>query len=329
MTQPTPSETSRMDILAKIESTIATLNETKQALDQQWTSLAQEINRIKQFEMKLSQFRENQKEKIKINVGGTVFCTTRRTMLKEPGSMLAAMFSGNFSIEPDSDGEYFIDRSPKYFPIILEFLRDSTLDSEISRYDSDDLDHLLKELDYYGLDRLIELIRPTIATLESTSAKTDESSSIVFLADQSGSRIVISKNGREARYASSSPGWNGTAQATKCRSWRVRLVDNCPNIMVGMANSNIHREGNNYRLEGWYLYIQGGSLYSNRHSADPFMPGTTFVPGMIIEARYDVVQGTLSFGINGSPLKVAFVGLVGDLHPTFDFYNAGSVIELV
>ncbi|KAH3762143.1 hypothetical protein Pelo_6017 [Pelomyxa schiedti] len=57
---------------------------------------------------------------IKLDVGGTVFRTSKSTLTKEPGSMLAAMFSG--SIPPgrqDEDGTYFIDRSGKHLYAFL------------------------------------------------------------------------------------------------------------------------------------------------------------------------------------------------------------------
>lgn len=37
--------------------------------------------------------------------------------------MLAEMFSGKHTITPNEDGEYFIDHSPEYFSVILEFYR--------------------------------------------------------------------------------------------------------------------------------------------------------------------------------------------------------------
>ena len=54
--------------------------------------------------------------KVKLNVGGEMFQTTLGTLCKDPGSMLAAMFSGPFGEMPDEkDGTYFIDRDGKLF----------------------------------------------------------------------------------------------------------------------------------------------------------------------------------------------------------------------
>jgi len=53
--------------------------------------------------------------KIKLNVGGMKFSTSLETLLVCQDSMLAAMFSGRFAADPDTDGEFFIDRNGKPF----------------------------------------------------------------------------------------------------------------------------------------------------------------------------------------------------------------------
>lgn len=62
---------------------------------------------------------------IKLNVGGKYFTTTRSTLCeREPNSMLARMFNSQLKAsELDSTGSYLIDRSPTYFEIILNYLR--------------------------------------------------------------------------------------------------------------------------------------------------------------------------------------------------------------
>lgn len=59
-----------------------------------------------------------------MNVGGKIFATTKTTLCKVEGCMLAAMFSGRHQLSKGPDGAYFIDRSPKHFETILNFLRD-------------------------------------------------------------------------------------------------------------------------------------------------------------------------------------------------------------
>eukprot|EP01006_Ploeotia_vitrea_P053277 TRINITY_DN67773_c0_g1_i14.p1 TRINITY_DN67773_c0_g1~~TRINITY_DN67773_c0_g1_i14.p1 ORF type:complete len:248 (-),score=19.43 TRINITY_DN67773_c0_g1_i14:56-799(-) len=48
--------------------------------------------------------------------------TTRDTLLREENTFFTAMLNGPWL--PDKDGEYFIDRSPELFPVVLSYLRD-------------------------------------------------------------------------------------------------------------------------------------------------------------------------------------------------------------
>jgi len=84
---------------------------------------------------------------IRINVGGTVFTTRKSTLARFSGTYLAVIASGNFKEEFDEDGNVFIDRDPKHFQSILNFLRDPT---QRQVWAIDDAT-LLSDLDFYGL----------------------------------------------------------------------------------------------------------------------------------------------------------------------------------
>ena len=65
--------------------------------------------------------------KVKLNLGGQYFTTTVQTLTKDPNSMLAAMFSGKFVMQPDEDGTFFIDRDGTHFRFILNYVRSGKL----------------------------------------------------------------------------------------------------------------------------------------------------------------------------------------------------------
>jgi len=71
-----------------------------------------------------SQEKEDDDTVVKLNVGGRLFETRKSTLRKYCDSFFGAMFSGNYASTPNCQGEYFIDRSPKNFEVILSFLRD-------------------------------------------------------------------------------------------------------------------------------------------------------------------------------------------------------------
>lgn len=95
---------------------------------------------------------------ITLNVGGRLFTTSRSTLLaKEPLSMLARMFADDnnvYLMNPsvmDANGAFLIDRSPKYFEPILNYLRHGVvvLDTQVNPRG------VLEEAIFYGMDNLL------------------------------------------------------------------------------------------------------------------------------------------------------------------------------
>ena len=84
---------------------------------------------------------------VKLNVGGTILTTRKSTLCRIDGSFLESMFSGRYPVEVDTDGCAFIDRDPKFFPLILSWLRDPESPLDLPFDDP----VFLRELDYYGL----------------------------------------------------------------------------------------------------------------------------------------------------------------------------------
>eukprot|EP00088_Acartia_fossae_P043775 TRINITY_DN4624_c0_g1_i12.p1 TRINITY_DN4624_c0_g1~~TRINITY_DN4624_c0_g1_i12.p1 ORF type:complete len:313 (-),score=50.32 TRINITY_DN4624_c0_g1_i12:276-1214(-) len=89
-----------------------------------------------------------------LNIGGQRFTTCRSTLAREPNCMLARMFAMESTLRPceqDAQGAYLIDRSPKYFEPILNFLRTGTLiiDPNVNPTG------VLEEAKYFGMDSTI------------------------------------------------------------------------------------------------------------------------------------------------------------------------------
>lgn len=107
---------------------------------------------------------------ITINVGGTRFETHLKTLRKQP-NFFSAMFSGNFNITPSSDGSYFIDRNPRYFELILDFLRKTTVN--ILGMDVRQLSDFRDEAEYYQITDLYKFLNAKIE--EETNPQPDTS----------------------------------------------------------------------------------------------------------------------------------------------------------
>lgn len=103
--------------------------------------------------------------KVRLDVGGCHFTTSLTTLTSEPGSMLAAMFSGRHELEKDDEGRVFIDRDPKAFGVILDWLRNGHLPTALLNpkravragavQPAVEREALVLEATYYGLTRLV------------------------------------------------------------------------------------------------------------------------------------------------------------------------------
>nr|XP_006819271.1 PREDICTED: BTB/POZ domain-containing protein KCTD6-like [Saccoglossus kowalevskii] len=92
-------------------------------------------------------------EIVNLNVGGTLYSTTRSTLTRYPDTMLGAMFSGRMPSLKDAQGNYFIDRNGDMFKYILEFLRNGSLPE-----DCIDSAALSVEADFYQMVELSEYL---------------------------------------------------------------------------------------------------------------------------------------------------------------------------
>ena len=112
-------------------------------------------------------------EWVTLNVGGTNFTTTRSTLTRnEPDSMLARMFARDeahtWCSRMDSNGAFLIDRSPKYFEPILNYLRHSevVIDKDL------DPRGVLEEAKFFGIESMIEMLEAKIRAAEPASDQT-------------------------------------------------------------------------------------------------------------------------------------------------------------
>merc|ERR1712080_701635 len=111
---------------------------------------------------------------IKLSVAGREFKTTRGTLVADQNSMLARMFGTitdyNYhygspvlpaacpTATKDENGAFFIDRDPKYFNVVLNFLRTGKVEVD----ETIDPNFLLEEARYYGLYRMRNIITDKI-----------------------------------------------------------------------------------------------------------------------------------------------------------------------
>lgn len=100
---------------------------------------------------------------ITFNVGGSLFSTSRLTLIKNtpPNSPLHRVSNGSTNIEWDRDscGAYMIDRDPMFFQALLNYLRTGHL--ILSR--DTPAEGVLVEAEYFNVPELIKEIKQRLA----------------------------------------------------------------------------------------------------------------------------------------------------------------------
>ncbi|XP_034049663.1 BTB/POZ domain-containing protein KCTD5 isoform X3 [Thalassophryne amazonica] len=110
----------------------------------------------------------NSSKWVRLNVGGTVFLTTRQTLLKEQTSFLYRLCQQqDLHSDTDETGAYVIDRDPTYFGPILNYLRHGKLvyNKELAE------EGVLEEAEFYNITPLIKLIKERILERDSKATQ--------------------------------------------------------------------------------------------------------------------------------------------------------------
>ena len=127
------------------------IKEAFEILQREATSLRQEKEAFNALSEKFEHVHFS--STVNLNVGGHCFKTSIQTMTKDPNTMLAAMFSGKFEMEPCEDGAFFIDRDGTHFRFILNYLRTGKLTlPEGATF----VKELLEEAEFYQIQGIIE-----------------------------------------------------------------------------------------------------------------------------------------------------------------------------
>ncbi|CAL2033872.1 unnamed protein product [Caenorhabditis brenneri] len=93
---------------------------------------------------------------VKLNIGGTVFQTTKSTLMKFDGFFQTMLKTGVPRLGKDETGAIFIDRSPKHFELILNYMRDGSVNIPDSK---PDIQEIQVEAQFYSLHTLSELCK--------------------------------------------------------------------------------------------------------------------------------------------------------------------------
>jgi len=152
----------------------------------------------------------------------------KESLLRIPNTYFHALL-GSGKWQPDSEGTYFVDRSPKFFDRILEFMRSGKMD--FYGLDDHSLEKLQEDCDYYQI--AIPLSRDQMFTCVSFDLSTKSSLAII--------------NGNSLATTATS-GWGTVFGKLKenGKSFYFEVVVNSQggarHVRLGIANSKFNKE---------------------------------------------------------------------------------------
>eukprot|EP01124_Arcella_intermedia_P019784 TRINITY_DN2712_c0_g2_i1.p1 TRINITY_DN2712_c0_g2~~TRINITY_DN2712_c0_g2_i1.p1 ORF type:complete len:226 (-),score=32.18 TRINITY_DN2712_c0_g2_i1:594-1271(-) len=117
------------NIKKDLEMTTESYLKITQIIEGHLHQLDAQLSRWSLIEAKIKEAHLHAHHQVHFNVGGTRFSTTKSTLLAHKDTYFHVLASSD-AWKPDQDGTYFIDRSPKYFEYVLDYLRSGVLDLE-------------------------------------------------------------------------------------------------------------------------------------------------------------------------------------------------------
>ncbi|EDO40057.1 predicted protein [Nematostella vectensis] len=103
---------------------------------------------------------------VKLNVGGTCFLTTKQTLCRHPNSFLSRLCAEDPDLpsDKDEDDAYMIDRDPRYFFPVLNYLRHGKLIIDRDLHE----EGVLEEAEFYSIEPLVKMIKERIEAREAS-----------------------------------------------------------------------------------------------------------------------------------------------------------------
>lgn len=125
----------------------AKLQNIQVQIDEQTSAKAIKESKLVSIEERIKEIKENT-NLININIGGKVFTTTRKTLLKDPNCLFAVLLNGEFK-DSLPDNELFFDRSSSVFHHILNYMRSGKINYK--QFSKEELANIYSDAEFYEI----------------------------------------------------------------------------------------------------------------------------------------------------------------------------------
>eukprot|EP01006_Ploeotia_vitrea_P056397 TRINITY_DN68098_c5_g1_i1.p1 TRINITY_DN68098_c5_g1~~TRINITY_DN68098_c5_g1_i1.p1 ORF type:complete len:345 (+),score=48.65 TRINITY_DN68098_c5_g1_i1:21-1055(+) len=140
-------------LAAQFASLSARLAEKEAELTRRERMVEHREKRLREMDNKLTEM--SQTDKIKLNVGGQLFITSKDTLLAEPDTFFYHMLRSERFL-PDEGDAYFIDRDPKFVQAIINYLRQKQLFLDPETLPPPEQVQFANDIDFFSIDSLRE-----------------------------------------------------------------------------------------------------------------------------------------------------------------------------
>ncbi|OQR85559.1 hypothetical protein ACHHYP_11691 [Achlya hypogyna] len=231
-------------------------------------------------------------EMVTLNVGGTLFATTRANLLRYEGSYFHTMMLSKLWA-PNDRGEYFIDMEPTHFDRIIGYLRSGEL-----RFDG------LSTIESREFRRLLDYLQLSFVPTEWDPMHCGSS----LLLQQR--RLVVVHKGL---------GWSSVLATAPSPFFSVRVLAH-HHIDIGYTTRSKFEPNKGHAFPpGWFFGCERGFAYS----ADERKPYPKHRGRLTVTATYNQAEHEITFEVNGKVLVSPF-RFVPDDEPLYPIVRIGE-----
>eukprot|EP00756_Hemistasia_phaeocysticola_P000347 Hpha_TRINITY_DN10237_c0_g1::TRINITY_DN10237_c0_g1_i1::g.34896::m.34896 len=257
---------------------------------------------------------------VKLNVGGVHYETALQTLVSQPESMLAAMFSGRYGLQLDEQGRHFIDRDGRHFDVVLNYLRDGSVGQILDDYTRD---RVLREARFYMLDGLVAALSPRAEGGGGTGTFRWDHFSPHVLTDPSCTTVST----QATTWVHS---WSGEKLSEGVHYWEIKLdaydTRNSLNVAVGVTRNPLSPAcimGYSYNSHAWAYVCGTGRVSHNKSYSIPYAEPS--LEGDTVGVRLDCDSGVIEFFRDGRSMGIAFDNVQPPVYPAVSLTHRQQV----